>query len=209
MTLRIKPPIGCPVCVLEKIFSCWENEKKPLFVIPLKARHPQLISWSASDIQWRWPPIDLLNGKKNQKRHHRVEVTAVCRPLTAAFLFLCGCVTPLSSKGNGVRLCFPPDWEPNRWEEITLWCAAESLIYMLASRIGLDKKMTASLPELSCTFSWSDRDGGSPSAQGSWCCHSAPCWPTCSQASLQLHDDMWHYEAQHVPSFAQAATLPL
>lgn len=78
---------------------------------PIEGQTSQLISFSLHQI---YSGDGLAVTSIKVKLHHRVKVMTVVT-LTTAFFYPCGCVTPLPCKGNGVRLCFSPDWEPNRW----------------------------------------------------------------------------------------------
>lgn len=81
----------------------------------------------------------------------------------------------------------------------------DSLISTSQSRIAWDKKMTASLPVRSCTFSWSDHDGVLPQI---WRPAAATVPPTGQPTHKHTYNDTMtlRHEEQHVSSFARAKT---
>lgn len=68
--------------------------------------------------------------------------------------------------------------------------------------------MTASLPDRSCTFSWSDHDGASSQP---WRPATATVPPAGQLTHKHTYNDMMIlcHEEQYVSSFAQAKTRPL
>lgn len=155
-----------------KINSLWSHWRQdfPNWFILVCIKHKV-------EMAFHWPPQVKEKVVNKVKLHHRNDdsVSHLLQHFSP-----CGCVTPLPCKGNRVRLCFPPDWEQNRWGGDT------SLMLSWVTYINVGKQNCLGLEDdclnaRAVSHFFLFRPWFSiVTALATRCCHSAPRWPTYS-----------------------------